>query len=429
MQYRPHVDGLRALAVLFVLFFHAGLSLFPSGFIGVDIFFVISGFLITGIIHNSLKNNDFSFIQFYNRRLWRLQPVFVCLIVVSTIFTFIYYIPEDLLDFSKSARKTALFLSNQYFEQVTTGYFAENTNHLPLLHTWSLSIEWQCYLILPLTIYLLHRFFGEKHLNKIVYLLTLGFFALALYYSSTSPAKSYYLFFSRIFEFLMGSCLALTPKRFVLNRHLLNLIVLAAFCFLFYVATRSGISLGFPNGYALAVCLATLILIGAGEQESKPFCVKLLSLKPIVFIGLLSYSLYIWHWPVFVLIRYLSIEETTAVLILAFGLIAILAYLSWRFIEKPGRKLSKLKFSHTLIYLLILPILVFHLNDYGVKKFKGYPQRNPQNSKIFTLLDQYSSKTREQCLFYYPLPLKQNCLLGSDNADSRKGFMIGDSFF
>ena len=154
MKYRPHIDGLRALAILFVLFFHAGLSLFPSGFIGVDIFFVISGFLITGLIHSSLQSNNFSFFEFYNRRLWRLQPVFICLILVSTILTLIYYLPEDLLDFAKSARKTAAFISNQYFEQRTGNYFAANTNHFPLLHTWSLSIEWQCYLILPIALYL-----------------------------------------------------------------------------------------------------------------------------------------------------------------------------------------------------------------------------------------------------------------------------------
>ncbi|MBA3537006.1 MAG: acyltransferase [Tatlockia sp.] len=428
MGYRPHIDGLRAIAVLFVLLFHAGLTLFPSGFIGVDIFFVISGFLITGIIHNSLQKNDFSFIQFYNRRLWRLQPVFICLILVSTIFTLIFYVPEDLLDFSKSARKTTLFLSNQYFERATNGYFADNINQLPLLHTWSLSIEWQCYLILPVTIYLLERFLGEKNIAKVSYILTLGFFALALYFSSVVPAKTYYLFSSRIFEFLIGASLALTPQRFVFNRYLLSICGLAAFVSLFYVAMLPSISVGFPNWYALMICLATAVLIRAGEQETTPFCIRLLSLKPVVFIGLLSYSLYIWHWPVFVLIRYLSIEETRAVIVIAFCLVAIFAYLSWRYIEKPSRKLSNTKFSHSLTILLILPLIVFHLSDYGVKKFDGYPQRSPESIGIFTLLEKHSSKIRPQCIFYNPPQLNANCVLGAKNATSLKGFMIGDSF-
>ncbi|MBA2711670.1 MAG: acyltransferase [Tatlockia sp.] len=428
MNYRPHVDGLRAVAVLFVIFFHAGLSLFPSGFIGVDIFFVISGFLITGIIHRSLQKNDFSFVNFYKRRLWRLQPVFVCLLVVTTILTLIFYIPEDLLEFSKSARKTTLFLSNQYFERATNGYFAENTNHLPLLHTWSLSIEWQCYLILPLLIYLIYRFFGQKHIKKIVYLLTFGFFTLALYYSSSLPAKSYYLFSSRIFEFLIGSCLALSSNRMAINSNLLNSLSLAALFTLFYIARLQCISLGFPNSYALIICLCTAFLILAGEQKSKPFSIKMLSLKPIVFIGLLSYSLYIWHWPMLVLIRYLSIEETTTVLVFAFTLVAFLAYLSWRFIEKPARQLSQSKFSHTLIYLFFLPVILFHLHAYGIKKFDGYPQRNPDSMQIFSLLDKYSSSQRPQCIFYNSSSAKTNCFLGSQNENSKKGLMIGDSF-
>ncbi len=428
MNYRPHVDGLRAVAVLFVLIFHAGLNLFPSGFIGVDIFFVISGFLITGIIHTSLQNNDFSFIRFYKRRLWRLQPVFVCLIIVTTLFTFLFYIPEDLLEFAKSARKTTLFLSNQYFERATNGYFAENTNHLPLLHTWSLSIEWQCYLILPLLFYLLHLFFGERNINKIVYLLTLVFFALALYFSAVIPAKSYYLFSSRIFEFLIGSCLVLTPKRFTLNAYLLNILSLFALLTLFYIASLKGISLGFPNLYALFICLATAFLIKAGDQESTPFSIKLLSLQPIVFIGLLSYSLYIWHWPIFVLIRYLSIEESTLVLIIAFSLVTILAYLSWRFIEKPSRQRSHFKFSTTLVGLFFLPALIFHLNAYGITKFAGFPQRHPSSMRIFSLLQKYSSTHRNDCIYYDSSFQKNDCRLGSLKETSRKGLLIGDSF-
>ncbi|SCY78572.1 acyltransferase family protein, partial [Legionella micdadei] len=145
MKYRPDVDGLRAVAILFVLFFHSGLKLFPSGFVGVDLFFVISGFLITSIIHESIQNNHFSFIEFYNRRLWRLQPVFICLLVVVTLLALLFYLPDDLVQYAKSARKTSIFTSNSYFSRVTTGYFAADSNQLPLLHTWSLSIEWQCY--------------------------------------------------------------------------------------------------------------------------------------------------------------------------------------------------------------------------------------------------------------------------------------------
>lgn len=431
MQYRPHVDGLRAIAILFVLMFHAGLKIFPSGFVGVDLFFVISGFLITGIIYNSLENKNFSFIEFYNRRLWRLQPVFICLIIVTTLLTLIFYLPEDLLSYGKSARKTSLFLSNQYFERVTQGYFSENSDFLPLLHTWSLSIEWQCYLILPILIYLLHRLFGKEHITKLVYLLTAVLFALSLHYSVTTPEKTYYQFLSRIFEFLIGSCVALAPKRIALNKHLLNLVSLTALLGLFYIARLQDIHLGFPNWYTLAVCLASAIVIAAGEYDSTPFSVKLLSLKPIVGLGLLSYSLYIWHWPVFVTLRYLNFEETPALLILAFSLILILAYLSWRYLEKPARKLSKTKFAYTFVYLFILPALIFHFSAYEIKKFEGYPQRFKEAPRIYTLLNKYSVKRRPYCLHNLEkknIGVNSDCLLGANNSAEPKGFMIGDSF-
>lgn len=132
MRYRPDIDGLRAVAILLVIFFHAGFKLFPSGFIGVDIFFVISGFLITSIIYGSLQNDRFSFVDFYSRRLWRLQPIFICLIVSTFVLSLIFYLPEDLIQYSKSARKTSLFLSNMFFERATKGYFSPNANQLPL---------------------------------------------------------------------------------------------------------------------------------------------------------------------------------------------------------------------------------------------------------------------------------------------------------
>ncbi|CDZ78001.1 O-acetyltransferase OatA [Legionella massiliensis] len=431
MKYRPHVDGLRAIAILFVLVFHAGLTLFPSGFIGVDIFFVISGFLITGIIHKSLQNNSFSFVEFYNRRLWRLQPLFICLIVVTTLLTLLFYIPEDLVSFGKSARKTSLFLSNQYFERVTKGYFSEKADFLPLLHTWSLSIEWQCYLILPIVIYLLHRLVGNRYISKVIYLLTAALFALSLHYSAIMPEKTYYLFLSRIFEFFIGSCTALAPRRINWNKYLVNLVSIAALLSLFYVARLSNISLGFPNWYTLGLCIAVAILIRSGEYDSQPLSVYLLSLKPIVFIGLLSYSLYIWHWPVFVTIRYLNFEETSTVLILAFVLIIITAYLSWRFIEKPARKLNNTRFVYTFASLLLLPALLFHFSDYEIKKYQGYPQRFEDTTRIYTLLNKYSTSLRPYCLRNLEkanTEIRNDCLLGANNSDSRKGFMIGDSF-
>ncbi|WP_058534738.1 acyltransferase family protein [Legionella saoudiensis] len=429
MKYRPDVDGLRAIAILFVLIFHSGLTLIPSGFVGVDIFFVISGFLITRIIYQSLQNNSFSFLQFYGHRLWRLQPLFICLIVTTMVVTLLFYLPDDLLQYFKSARKTSLFVSNRFFERITSGYFAPDTHQLPLLHTWSLSIEWQCYLILPLVIYLLQRVFSKKSMLGITYLCMLIFFFISLYLSSRFPEKSYYQFTSRIFEFLIGSCVALTPKRTTANKYILNGLSLLALFAIVYIATRSEISLGFPNGYAFALCLATAVIIAVGEYEPKTALTKLLSLKPVVFIGLLSYSLYIWHWPLFALMHYQSIETTYSTLALAFSLIFILSYLSWRYIEKPARKFNNSKFIYTAIYLLALPIGVTYLANHYVKKYKGYPERfNPEVVRIYKQLDRYNSPQRALCLQRKNTEINTQCTLGAKNANSQTGLMIGDSF-
>jgi peptidoglycan/LPS O-acetylase OafA/YrhL len=427
MNYRPDIDGLRAIAVLFVLFFHADLKLFPSGFIGVDIFFVISGFLITHIIHDSLQNNRFSLIEFYNRRLWRLQPVLICLIVCTVFLTLFFYLPEDLILYFKSARKTSLFISNTFFGRITKGYFAPNNNQLPLLHTWSLSIEWQCYLLFPLVMYALYRIFNKRHLAKIIYFLTLLFFAVTLFFSSKDPAKTYYHLSSRIFEFLIGSCIVFAPKHFSFNKYFLEFINSAALLFLFYLAMSADVSAGFPNWYAFILCGAAGILIASGHNNPKSMLTQLLSVKPLVWIGLLSYSLYIWHWPVFVLIRYLGFEETTLVLLVAFSLTFIMAFFSWRFIEKSTRQLNKTKFSRSLIYLFITPVILIHLSDYMVKRDGGYPQRFEETAWINKQLKQYANPLRSLCLEEKNVEINHHCVLGSKEVTSRTGFMFGDS--
>lgn len=427
MKYRADIDGLRAIAIMFVLFFHAGFKLFPSGFIGVDIFFVISGFLITSIIFNSLENNHFSFIDFYNRRLWRLQPIFICLLVSTLLLTLIFYLPEDLIQYSKSARKTSLFLANTFFERATKGYFSPNANQLPLLHSWSLSIEWQCYLILPVMLYGFYRAVNKKHIAKITYLLTLFFLILALFFSTKEPVKNYYQLSSRIFEFLIGSCIVFRQKQFSLNKYLVESLNALAVVSIFYIAMSTDINVGFPNWYAVILCCATGILILLGGNYPKTILTRLLCVKPLVFIGLISYSLYIWHWPVLVFIRYLKIDETTPVLGGAFFLVFVIAYLSWRFIEKPARKFHSMGFAYSLIYLCLLPIVLIHLGNYAIKKHDGYPQRFKEMARIDKQLKRFSYPLRPLCLQDKSVEINTNCMLGSKTPNSRTAFMFGDS--
>ncbi|WP_454784478.1 acyltransferase family protein [Legionella sp. WA2024007413] len=430
MKYRPDIDGLRAIAIILVLIYHAGLSFFPSGFIGVDVFFVISGFLITRIIHESLQNNSFSFLDFYNRRLWRLQPVFICLLFLATTSTLLFFLPDDLMQYSRSARKTSLFLSNLFFDKTTTGYFSPDTHQLPLLHTWSLSIEWQCYLLLPLFIYCLYRFSPKRYLLPILIGLTFFTLLVSLYNARTFPAHTYYLLSSRVFEFLTGSCVAFIPMTVgSINKYLLNLIGGLAFITLIYIARLNPELAGYPDVDAFVVCSATGLLIALGTCSPKNLLSQILSSKPLVFIGLLSYSLYIWHWVVFSVLRYQSIIETPRVLCAAFGLIFVLAYLSWHFIEKPSKRWKNMPFRYTVVLLLLVPILLVHLTDYVIKKNHGFPQRfDGELLAVYQQLDQYSSQLRDLCITDHKHEINMQCLAGSKKLNSKRALMIGDSF-
>lgn len=430
MKYRPDIDGLRAIAIILVLIYHSGFSFFPSGFIGVDVFFVISGFLITGIIHEALNEGSFSFIDFFNRRLWRLQPAFICFLLITTVITILYFLPDDLMYFSKSPRKASLFLSNLFFDKTTSGYFAPNTQQIPLLHTWSLSIEWQCYLFLPCLIYCLNRFVAKKYFKPLLLFLTFITFLNSMYYAKILPAHTYYLFSSRIFEFLIGSCIALFPSPFLLlNPFRSALIGSLALISILYLAHLQFLLPGYPNLYALIVCAATGFLICIGSFSSENFLSKFLSSKPLVFIGLLSYSLYIWHWGVFSILRYEEINETLPVLVGAMGITFILAYVSWRYIENPLRKFNHIKFHYTLVFLCIVPLVFFHLNDSIIRKNRGFPQRFHQELRaVYQYLNQYNSPQRALCITDHQYEINEQCILGSKKADSKHALMIGDSF-
>ncbi|MFJ1268257.1 acyltransferase family protein [Legionella lytica] len=427
MTYRPDIDGLRAIAILFVLLFHSGLRLVPSGFIGVDIFFVISGFLITSILHHSLQKNRFSFIEFYRRRLWRLQPVFICLILTTICITYLFYLPEDFVNYFKSARKTTLFTSNSFFEKATKGYFSAKANELPLLHTWSLSIEWQCYLLLPIIMYALHRICPQRLLSKLIYALTLCFFALALYYSATQPSKTYYYLSSRIFEFLIGACVVFGSPRIILNKYISEALNAAALLTIFYIATRSNISWGFPNAYAFILCIAVSILIAAGKNNAPSLFTRMLSIKPLVFIGLISYSLYIWHWPVFVLMHYLEIAKTPSYFVFTFGFIFIISFLSWKFIEKPAQKFNTLKFGYSLALLFLTPLALVYMGSSLVKHHEGYPQRFEETARIASRLKRYDNPQRPLCLGEKNVAISNNCVLGAHQTNSKTAFLFGDS--
>jgi len=426
IEYRADIDGLRAIAVLLVLIFHGGLALFPSGFIGVDIFFVISGYLTTAIIMKSLNNGTFTFSGFYTRRIWRLQPAVIALLVVTLIVSTLLYLPDDYVDFLKSEKYTSLIISNQYFSKVTTGYATPDTASLPLLHTWSLAIEWQWYLALPLGLWLLNRYLAKSVFKAAVLGLTLAAMALALYLSYTNPEKNYYFFTARIFELMIGSCAVIFGTgKFRLNRLSASLVCALALVTIIYCATLDDILPGFPQYHAIAVCLATAALLFQGIGDAS-ITSKLLAFKPLVFIGTLSYSLYLWHWPILAVMSYMGIALTPPMIIFYFVSTFVLAWLCYVVVENRFRK-ARLGFAKTLVVLMIVPAIGLSLLHAASVRHEGWPDRfNQGYNEVFNGLKASVPANREGCLGVSD-GADPGCISGAVQA-APQILLMGDSF-
>ncbi|MHC8320382.1 acyltransferase family protein [Pseudomonas sp. GB2N2] len=427
IAYRPDIDGLRAIAVLLVLMFHGGLSLFPSGFIGVDIFFVISGYLTTSIILKSIESNSFSLAGFYARRIWRLQPAMIALMLATLTLAALFYLPDDFTQYLKSARYTSLLISNQYFERTTTAYAAGDTANLLLLHTWSLAIEWQWYLLLPVGMWLLHRYCKGNVFKAAVLCLTLAAAALSLYLSSKFPDKSYYFFTARIFELLIGSCaVVFSADKLKLNLVWINILGAVAVVALFYCATRDNILPGFPNYHAVIICLAVALLLWRAGAEGS-ITAKVLSFPPLVYIGTLSYSLYLWHWPVLATTSYLGFKHGTELTAAYFGLTFALAALSYITIERKFRK-PKFGLAMTIGVLMVLPAIALStLYSLSVSK-GGWPQRfGSDMSDVFDKLEASTPPAREGCLGGVSDGSDPRCMIGAPRSEAQ-AILMGDSF-
>ncbi|WP_426234284.1 acyltransferase family protein [Pseudomonas sp. TWP3-2] len=425
IEYRADIDGLRAIAVLLVLIFHGGLTLFPSGFIGVDIFFVISGYLTTSIIMKSLDNGTFSFSGFYTRRIWRLQPAVIALLLTTLAIATLLYLPDDYIDLLKSEKYTSLLLSNQYFSKATSGYATPDAATLPLLHTWSLAIEWQWYLVLPLGIWLLNRSVPKQAFKAAVLGLTVTAMALALYWSHALADKNYYFFTARIFELMIGSCAVIfSAQKFRLNRLSASLMCALALATIVYCATRDNILTGFPGYHAIAVCLATAALLFRGLGDAS-ITSKVLAFKPLVFIGTLSYSLYLWHWPILAFMSYMGITLTPLLKVVYFVATFALGYLSFVLIENRFRK-ARAGFGKTLLLLMIVPAIGLSLLYAASVKHDGWPNRfGDGSSNVFSDLKAAVPANREDCLG--ASDGADACIFGAPQSAPRV-FLMGDSF-
>lgn len=374
LTYRPDIDGLRALAVLPVVFYHAGFATFSGGFVGVDVFFVISGFLITSLIYKDIRTESFSYQQFYMRRIRRLFPALFAVVIATCVAAYGLLLPRELQDFGQSVVSIAVFASNFLFWN-ESGYFAEAAEMKPLLHTWSLAIEEQYYLVFPVLLLLVGRLRSQPYFLIVMGLTVLSFAVSALTVFG-APDAAFYLLPSRMWELLLGSLLALkmppvTSKGVAHVLAAVGLLLIGSAVFLF----DSGVA--FPGVAALAPCVGTALIIMTGAQH-RTWLSSVLSLRPLVFVGLISYSLYLWHWPVFVFAKHywgtpLDVQLTLWLVLLAL----LLSVLSWRFIEQPfrgaGAKLSMpnlFRVAGSVAVALVLVGLIFTFTD-------GLPNRLP----------------------------------------------------
>ena len=354
LPYRPEIDGLRALAVLPVILFHAGFKIFGGGFVGVDVFLVISGYLITSIISNDLYAGNFSFINFYERRARRILPALFVVIGACIPFSWTWMLPVETHAFSRSAVAALTFVPNFYF-WLTTSYFGVAAERLPLLHTWSLGVEEQFYFIFPLIFWIAWRF----RLRFVVILTALlAFISFGLCewaWRNGNLTANFFLAPMHAWELMLGALLALAWRRgpIYCSLHkvtnelasLLGVAMLVGAVFYFRKTTPM------PSVYALLPTFGTCLIIACAGPSTLVY--RLLSSRSLVGVGLISYSAYLWHQPLFAFARLRSLHGPTWQLMSGLSLLAILlAYLTWRFVEKPFRN------AHLVSRLVLVPIFV-----------------------------------------------------------------------
>ena len=374
MQYRPEIDGLRALAVIPVIFFHGGFEIFRGGFVGVDIFFVISGYLITSIILSDLKNNNFSIINFYERRARRILPALFLISFVSLIFGYFFLLPDEFKNLGQSFVSTFLF-ANNILLAMTSGYWDLDSEFKPLLHTWSLGVEEQYYAIVPI-LFLISLKLGRLGIVIVIWAIFLLSFIFANWFIYISPDWAFYILPTRAWEICLGALVAFYFK----NRSFKNLnykfanflsfLGLVLILFSIFTFDKYIINPGWP---LLIPTFGTVLIILFGNINS--IVNRMLRNRILVFLGLISYSLYLWHQPFFAYLRAYSLNEPNYqnyLYLLPF--IFVISFFTWKYIETPFRNKNVISSKFIFIFSISLS-LIFIIIGIFINKNYGMPSR------------------------------------------------------
>jgi peptidoglycan/LPS O-acetylase OafA/YrhL len=375
VQYRPDIDGLRAVAVVGVLIFHVAQSFLRGGYVGVDVFFVISGYLISSNILAQAEQGKFSVARFYEHRLRRIFPAYAVVLVFTTIVVMWKFVPSEIGAYSKALAAAIASVTNFYF-WATSDYFAVSAEELPLLHTWSLAVEEQFYLLFPALVVGIYRWVPKRR-DVLIVAIFLVSLALSIWGVYAAPIATFYLLPTRAWELLLGTLLAIKivpVPRTDLQRNLVagaGLVLIALPMVLYWPYTR------FPGLAAVPPCLGAALIMLAGETGDS-LVGRLLSLRPVVFVGLISYSLYLWHWPIMVFQRTDFLLVSTDSRLVTRGAVMIASFvcatLSWWIVERTTRN-RRLVPTRTLVAGSGVAALALLLSAGALSYTGGFQQR------------------------------------------------------
>lgn len=421
---RRDIDGLRALAVIPVVLFHFGISPFSGGFVGVDVFFVISGFLITGILYREISAGRFSFVNFWARRARRILPALSVVLITTLALGWLLMTDKDFSKLGRAVRYQSMFISNMLFMR-QDGYFQPASELNPLLHTWSLAVEEQYYVVFPFLIALLMRHF--RHWRWMLFAVLLVSFTLNIFYIAHKPEVAFFSLPTRAWEMLCGAMLAVLPSSRRVRPFHCQVVAVAGLIAILTAIFTFDRNTSFPGWAAAVPVLGAVALIWSGAQ-GPTYVGQVLSARILVWIGLLSYSLYLWHWPIYVYANSISSDgiqplEATGWILLSLGI----AWLSLRFIELPFREKRLVSGQGRMLIAGLLAMAALGVSGSVIRSADGFPHRLTGEAQAYAKARLWRAGQLNCMLVTSDKQLDRACLLGEKPGISPSRMVWGDS--
>lgn len=415
---------------MLVFLYHLKIEPFSGGFVGVDVFFVISGFLITGIVIRSIDEKKFSLLEFFNRRIKRIVPNVLVVSTCTVIAGWFLLLPADYASLISSYLYASIYAANFYFWDVTGAYFASSSEEMPLLHMWSLAVEEQFYFVWPILLIVLAGILKVRHLGILTIFLAVFSFALSQSIAINDMGFAYYMLHTRSGGLLLGASLALMHREYEWSRNFNSWIaVVAGTVMIIWSSLTITPASVFPGINSAIPSVGALMVIAGGSGYRQNIASKLYSIKPVVWLGLISFSVYLWHWPFIAFSNYLGILDSWKVKLGIFAATIILSYISLRFIENPTRK-SSLTFRQSFIGINILFVTIGLTAYYACSYSNGFEGRkiSSENTDVsYPGIDNgwchVSAEGRKGIAFSDSLA---NCYIG-DISSRRLALYVGDS--